>query len=156
MIARVTALVVLLTLAGCAGKRAREDLAPPPPPHGVAGTGHAEGVNPTEEMPLEVALTDQVTTGRHMKLRGRIINPYTEEVVGVRVQLAFVVPDEEGGGKVLELQQKELGSTLVPGGATMLRWDVESLYLGTEVRFIVVAYPKRIGGREMPPPDHWR
>lgn len=152
---RVVAFVSLLVFAGCAAK------APLPPasePEPAAQEPALDSLtdNPTEGVPLEVVMTGQVTTGRHMKLRGRIVNPHTQVVGGVRIQLAFLAPDDEGGAKVLELQQKEIGTTIEPGESTMLRWDVESIYLGGGAQFAVVAYPKRLGDRDMPPPDHWR
>jgi len=121
--------------------------APAPPP----GSS-----NPVEAVPLEVVVNDQTTTGRVMKLRGKIVNPHAEAVDGIRMQLVFVgTGGEEGGGRVLEIQQKELNSNLKPGGSGAFRWDVESIYLGGGGSFMVVAYPAKLGGKDMPPPDHW-
>lgn len=111
--------------------------------------------NPTEAVPLEVEMTDQNSTGRVMHLRGRIVNPHAEKVEGVRVQLVFLAPREDGGAQVLEIQQKELTASLAPGESTLLRWDVESLYLSPGY-FALAAYPKRLGDRDLPPPDHWK
>jgi len=115
-----------------------------------------ESTNPTESVPLRVVMTDQTTDGHVMLMRGRIINPHTVPVTGVRLQIVFIIPDGEGGGKVQEIQQKEVGSTIPPGGSTPLRWDVDSMYASGAGQFIVAAYPKRLGDKDMPPPDNWK
>ena len=145
-----------LALAACATPHAQ-----PPAPTKDSGAAApaaapAASANPVEAVPLKVVLTDQGTTGGTMQLRGEIVNPHAEPVEGVRMQLVFVAPNEKGGWKVLEIQQTEFSASIPPGGSTMLSWDVESRYLGPETgQFVVAAYPKRLGDKEMPPPDHW-
>lgn len=112
--------------------------------------------NPVEALGLKVVMNDQTTSGRVMKMRGQIVNPHSEVVTGVRIQLVFLAPAGGERMRILEIQQKEMGSTIPPGGATMLSWDVESMYLGSPGRFIVAAYPTRLGNKDMPPPDHWQ
>jgi hypothetical protein len=111
--------------------------------------------NPVESVPLDVVVTGQTTTGRVMKLRAKIVNPHAEPVTGVRLQLVFVAPAADGRAKILEIQQKEMSATIPAGGSERLHWDVESMYLGPESHFLLAAYPKRLGDKDMPPPDHW-
>lgn len=160
MLDRTVVVAALLVFAACSsmpGQRPVSEPAPTPAPASEAKPAPppavAEGSsNPVEEVPLKVELTDQTTTGRVMKLRAKITNPHPEEVKGVRVQLVFVAPAGDDQVKVLEIQQKEMVTTLEPGGSDMLRWDVESVYMG---HFFIAAYPKTLGGKAMPPPDHW-
>lgn len=143
-----TILALALLAIGCGTTRPKGAGSNPAP--AVAADGSE---NPTEAVPLEFVMTDQTTTGRIMHLRGRILNPHEEGVQGVRLQLVFLAPREEGGSRVLEIQQKELEVTLAPGESTVLRWDVESLYLSPGF-FALAAYPRRLGDRDLPPPDH--
>ena len=111
-----------------------------------------------ESIPLQVVMTDQTTTGRVMKVRGKLVNPHAQAVDGARLQLVFLAPTggEGTSPRVLEIQQKEVNSNIPPGGSAAFRWDVESVYLGSgSGQFMIVAYPMKLGGQEMPPPDHW-
>lgn len=155
---RIAALIALLVGASCAPPAAKPpapvDNAAPPAAAPVAPSADNPSGNATESVPLQVIMTGQTTDGRVMKLRAKVVNPHAEPVEGVRLQLVFLVPAEDSA-KVLEIQQKEMGSTIAPGDSTMLRWDVESMYLSGSGRFLLAAYPKRLGGRDMPPPDNW-
>lgn len=147
---RTLAVLGLFALAACS--------TPPPAPEGEAPAEaeppHSD--NPTEAVPLRVVMTDQTTSGRIMLIRGKIVNPLPQPVTGVRMQLVFVSPDGKGGGKVQDMLQKEFDSTIPPGGSVPFRWDVESTYAYGDNHFIVAAYPRKLGDRDMPPPDHWK
>jgi len=151
---RIAVAIVALVLAACATRDKHPNKQPPVevPAPVEEETG---SINPTEEVPLKVTLTDQTTSGRLMKLQATVENPYDKAVTGVRVQLVFVA-ESANGPRVLEEQQRELDSTLQPGDSTLLQWDVESKYLSGASGMIVAAYPKRLGDRDMPPPDHWK
>lgn len=149
----VIAVVSLLGLAACS--------TPPPPatPEDAAAEEEQPAIdsaNPTEHVPLKVVMTDQTTTGRIMLIRGKIMNPHREPVAGVRMQIVFVSPDGSGGGKVQDIQQKELGSTIAAGDSVPFSWDVDSTYAYGGSHFLVAAYPKKLGGKDMPPPDNWK
>lgn len=151
---RLALTLALSMLAACTTQQPRSEPGPSdeedpsPPPEAISS-------NPVEALGLKVVMNDQTTSGRVMKMRGKIVNPHSEEVTGVRIQLVFLAPTGNGM-KILEIQQKEMGSTIPPGGAIMLSWDVESMYLGSQGRFLVAAYPTRLGTKDMPPPDHWQ
>jgi hypothetical protein len=151
--------LALALLAACAAHTrsttADDADAQPSAPAPAAAPGSS---NPVEALGLKVVLNDQTTSGRLMKMRGTIVNPHPEAVTGVRVQIVFLAPTgSEEKWKVLEIQQKEFGSIIAPGESTLLSWDVESMYLGSDGgRFLVAAYPARLGDRDMPPPDHWK
>jgi hypothetical protein len=159
MKARIAPAFILL-VAACATAPAPAPSAGPessaPAPAPAASPPGTASENPTEALALEVAVTDQTTSGRVMALRAMVTNPHAETVEGVRVQLVFLAPGEDEM-KVLEMQQTEMASTIRPGGSAPLSWDVDSLYLGTGVgRFALAAYPKRLGDRDLPPPDNWK
>lgn len=165
MLNRVLVAASLLVFAACGASTSRPSAdspaaaaaaSPPASAPKAAEPAPPASTNPVEAVPLEVIVTDQTTTGRVMKLRAKVVNPHAQEVKGVRVQIVFLAPaGEDEPMKVLEIQQKEMTTTLEPGGADMLRWDVESLYLGSQGRFLLAAYPKTLGGKDLPPPDHW-
>jgi hypothetical protein len=146
----IVALLASVALASCS-------TATPQPPSEKAPAVAAGGENPVESVPLDVVVTGQTTSGRVILLRAKIVNPHAETVEGVRLQLVFLAPTEEGDHpKVLGIEQKEMGSTLTAGGSTMLRWDVESMYALDGGQFILAAYPKKLGDKMMPPPDNWK
>jgi hypothetical protein len=156
MLAKIAITGLLLSLMACSAARPPAEPASQVPKLSPEQAAELGSSNPTEAVALEIVMTDQSTTGRLMQLRGQIVNPHSETVTGVRLQLAFLAPQQDDGAKVLEIQQKEMDVTLGPGESEMLRWDVESLYLSSDGMFALAAYPKRLGKRTMPPPDHWK
>jgi hypothetical protein len=153
---RLVPLVAVGLLTGCAARNVPAQ-AEPRSEENPPGASAPASSNPVEALGLKVFMNDQTTSGRLMTMRGIIVNPHAEVVTGVRVQLVFLAPTAaEEKWKVLEIQQKELGATIAPGESTLLSWDVESMYLGSNGRFLVAAYPARLGDKEMPPPDQWK
>lgn len=139
MYGRAIALVFLLALSACSTST----------PHGAA--------NPVEKVPLDVSITDQSPEGDLLRLTGQVTNSLSETVTGVRVQLVFVAATDENTGKALEIQQTEIDATLAPGASAPLSWDVKSGFLEEgAAQFVIAAYPKRLGDKDMPPPDHWK
>ncbi len=112
--------------------------------------------NPAEEVPLEVEVSDQEISGRVLRLRAKVTNPYALPVHGLRLQLAIGLPLSTDRLKVMEIQQKELDATIESGQSIAFGWDVESVYLGAGALFVLAAYPRSLGGQNLPPPDHWR
>jgi hypothetical protein len=157
MSVRIVALLACAALAACAAGTPRPAASPaqdeaPKPAAPANGSD-----NPVEEVPLDVVVTGQTTSGRVILLRAKIVNPHAETVEGVRLQLVFLAPtEEEDQPKVLGIEQKEMGSTLPAGESTMLRWDVESMYAMDGGQFVLAAYPKKLGDKVMPPPDNWK
>jgi len=103
---------------------------------------------------LEIFVTDQVTDGRNLMLRGTIRNPYPEATEGVRV--VFIIVSESG--RELDRAQRELGVKLAPGARTALRLDLQSMYFGQSggSRFTIVAFAKARGGQPLDPPPDWK
>lgn len=163
---RILSILACATLAACAAPSTspRPPAEPPtgdavavdPPRAAAPAHGDTGSTNPVEEVPLDIILTSQTTSGRVVLLRAKIVNQHAETVEGIRIQLVFAAPTEDGKPKVLGIEQKEMGSTLKPGGSTMLRWDIESMYAMDAGQFFLAAYPKKLGGKEMPPPDNWK
>ena len=155
---RIIAALACLAFAACStprppAEKAAGDTAKADASRAAAAAGSD---NPVEDLPLDIVLTSQTTSGRVILLRAKVVNPHSETVEGVRIQLVFTAPSEDGSPKVLGIEQKEMGSTLKPGGSTMLRWDVESMYAMDGGQFFLAAYPKKLGGKDMPPPDNWK
>ena len=132
------------------------ELACGPPPAGTAG-----GYRPVEISAqardagvLPVFITDQMTDGRNVKLRGKIRNPYSESILGVRLiylDLAPGVP-ERVLGHALRIIDLELGA----GRDAPLRWDIQTMYAGSPgARFSLMAFAIRRGGKELPLPPGW-
>jgi len=105
---------------------------------------------------LKVITTDQTTDGRVMKLRGKLYNPLPETVTGAWL-IVRLMSHTGSNATERETAQKEISATIPPGETTALRWDIQSSYLGSSPGgFLVEAYPKRIGDREMDPPPDWK
>lgn len=152
-----------LIVAGCAaqwtpadqerlsGLETRET--PPPSP------AHAEETQERPPVPgtgdaLVVATTDLTTDGRNMKIRGRVTNPFAEEVVGVRYRVSIYL---SGSLRLLDAFIEERDDTVIAAGETgALRVDVATMYAAGNCRFLVEAYPIRLGAREIPEPAHWQ
>lgn len=103
---------------------------------------------------LQIFVTSQLTDGRNLKIRGRIRNPYTEPVDGVRLVLRILtVPSPEG--RQLDRFQQVLDEHLAGGEQTPLRLDVQTMY-GGQGGFIVQAFAIRRNGQPLPAPPDWK
>ena len=132
--------------SGCVPPEAR----PPEPRPAVAATDAAQ--TPAR---LAVTVGTQATDGRIMRLRGTVRNQLDTTVEGLRLAM-YVLSHAGTDAQVLERFQREMSVTLAPGESTALRWDVESLYFGSSGGFVVAAYPKRLGGSDVPFPSDWQ
>ena len=105
---------------------------------------------------LQVISTDQVSAGSVMKFRGKLYNPLPETVRGTWLLMRLYTSPENP--RQLDVLQKEMTTTLPSGDSTPLRWDAESMYWGSSgpVWFVIEAYPKRVGDKELQPPAGWR
>lgn len=140
----MTWLLVLGVLAGCAGMQVPE---PPPDANAVVKLPSvAEG--------LAISTTDLTTDGRFAKVRGRVTNTRSEEVDGIR----YLVRVETRGAEPRTLDRFEFDRTdrLAPGGETMMRIDVESMYFGASSQLSIIALPKKLGGRPVAVPEDWQ
>lgn len=145
---------VALIVSGCAANRN----ATPDAPVAEEGeeTTHGDHATTDDGTPLlQVKVTDQTSDGRVMLMRGKLTNPTAETVEGVRMILLMGNTRGDGTYRITDVQRKELGSTIAPGKSTMFRWDVESQSNAGPGRFAVIAVPKRLGGRDIPPPKEW-
>jgi hypothetical protein len=97
---------------------------------------------------------DLTSDGRFAKVRGRVTNARSEEVDGIR----YIVRVETRGDdpRTLDQFQFETGDRLAPGGDTMMRLDVESMYFGTANQLSIIALPKKLGGRPVTVPEDWQ
>jgi ankyrin repeat protein len=102
---------------------------------------------------LRVFTTDLTTDGRYIKIRGRIENPFSETVHGVRYRVSLYLPDST---RQLDAFIEERNDTeIAPGDSAALRMDVASMYAGGRFTFYVEAVPMRLGEREIPEPPQW-
>jgi ankyrin repeat protein len=103
---------------------------------------------------LRIFTTDLTTDGRNIKIRGRVENPYSETVHGIRYRVALLQRDSK---RVLDTFLEERDDTeIAPGGSVVLRLDIASMYAATEGNFAVEAVPMRLGNREIPAPPQWK
>ncbi len=103
---------------------------------------------------LRVFTTDLTTDGRYIKVRGRIENPHSETVYGIRYRLSLYLANST---RQLDAFVEERDDTeIAPGGSAALRMDVASMYAGGTVRFYVEVIPIRLGDREIPEPPQWK
>ena len=105
---------------------------------------------------LQVFVTDQLTDGRNIKIRGLIRNPYNETVEGVRLVLRILtIPGPEG--RELDRFQRVLDTRIGPDEQTALRVDAQTMYAGQSgFGFTLLAFGIRRGGHELPMPPQWR
>lgn len=103
---------------------------------------------------LRVSTNDVTTDGRHIKIRGRIENGYSEPVEGIRYLVGFFGDGEQP--TLLGTYQHEVDTTLEPGDSKLMVINAESMYLGGGRRFDISATPIKLGGRDVPPPPEWK
>jgi len=107
---------------------------------------------------LEVMTTSLLTDGRFLKIRGKLRNPMSEPVDGVRVLFRIYNMGLGSDAAPIETIQKEKEIHLDSGGTTALRLDIETMYAGGAggSSFRLEAYAARVGDRDIPPPPGWR
>ena len=126
------------------------------PPAGTAGSYRPGEISAQgrELGVLPVFITDQMTDGRNVKLHGKIRNPYSESILGVRLVYLDLAPGTPGRvlGHVLRIIDLEMGA----GQDTPLRWDIQTMYAGSPgARFSLMAFAIRRGGKDLPLPPGW-
>jgi hypothetical protein len=114
-----------------------------------------EGEHGGQPRSLVISTTDISTDGRHAKIRGQVENPFSERVDGLRYVVVLVAGDD-ANLRELESIRRESDITLEPGQRRMMRLDVESMYFAGGGRVLIGAFPKKLGGRDVPPPEGWR
>lgn len=123
------------------------------------GGGNDGATKATAAMHRDAAVADQpsllvettgvATAGRQLKIRVSVTNTLSEKVSGLR----YFVRLRGGQERVLDTIRQESDVEIEPGGRIMGRLDVSSVYVGGKVLFFeVLAFPVRIGTREMPVP----
>jgi hypothetical protein len=137
--------MTLVGLAACAG------VAPPDAP---TAPDTASVKLPRLDEGLTISTTDLTSDGRFAKIRGRVTNPFKEEVDGIR----YVVRIETRGDqpRPLDRFEYETSDRLAPGDGAMMRLDVESMYFGSASQLAIIALPKKLGGRVIPLPAEWK
>lgn len=98
---------------------------------------------------LDIFTTSLLTDGRTAHIRGRVKNSLPARVEGIRYVITLYPRDSL---KPLDTIRHEADTVLEPGSEAALRLDIESLYLGSEPRFVITAVPAKLGGREVPAP----
>ena len=122
----------------------------------VAASPDLPAVDPVlaERGVLQVFVTDQLTDGRNLKIRGRIRNPYDQPVDGVRLVLRILsMPGPQG--HELDRFQQVLEERFGGGEQIPLRLDVKTMY-GSFGGFVLQAFAIRRGGQTLPLPAEWK
>jgi hypothetical protein len=130
--------------------------APPTPPEAAAASPDLPAVDPAlaERGVLQIFVTDQLTDGRNLKIRGRIRNPYDQPVDGVRLVLRILsMPGPQG--HELDRFQQVLEERVEGGAQIPLRLDVQTMY-GTFGGLTLQAFAIRRGGQTLPLPPEWK
>jgi hypothetical protein len=145
------ALLASLVAISCAPPTA----APPTPPEAAAP--HEQlAVDPVlaERGVLQIFVTDQLTDGRNLKIRGRIRNPYDQRVDGVRLVLRILsMPGSQG--HELDRFQQVVDEPVAAGEQIPLRLDVQTMY-GSFGGLTLQAFAIRRGGQTLPLPPEWK
>lgn len=145
----------LLPLAGCLVLLA-SCATPAAPPGGQAAKADPSDVQ--REMAefgmLDIFITDQLTDGRNLKLRGRITNPYSEPIEGIR--LIYLDVSVGTPQRVLDHALKIIDTTVEAKASATLRWDIQTMYAGADgARFSLMAFAIKRGGASLPWPPGW-
>lgn len=141
---RLAAALVFLCLASCAGM----------PPAEAPKQQQALVKLPMVEGSLTISTTDLTSDGRFAKVRGRVANPHSAAVDGIR----YLVRVESRGdeARVLDRFQFETNDRLAPGDNAAMRLDIESMYFSTANQMSIIAVPKNLGGQPVPLPADWK
>src|SRR5262245_16522259 len=132
---RNTAVVAVCLLVG-----ACHSVPQPATPHSLSTTGEITG-SPVEDG-LSISTTDVSSDGRIAKIRGRVTNPYKADVDGIRYMIRIFTTGDQP--RLLDTFQRESSDNIPPGESTMMRFDVESMYLGSVGQLEIVAVPKKL------------
>ena len=127
----------------------------PPPPKGPPGD-----LPPSPQQAalgqLQVFITDQMTDGRNLKLRGRVRNPYPDPVDGVRI-ICHILSEPGPNARELDRFETQTEDHLEPGAQAPLRFDVQTMYAGASWSgFRLEAFAVKRGNESMPVPAGWR
>lgn len=104
---------------------------------------------------LEVSTGSLLTDGRNLRVRGTLRNPFPQPVEGVRVVFEIYAGGPAASARPLDTVQEEKAIRIAPGDTAPLRLDVQTMY-AADNRFLVAAFAKRVGDREIAPPPGWR
>ena len=107
---------------------------------------------------LEVFTTGVMTDGRNIGIRGKLRNPMSEPIDGVRLVFKIYRSGVGTTEKPRDTFQQEKAIQLKSGETTSLRMNIETMYAGSEGggSFKLEAYAKRVGDRDIPPPPGWK
>ena len=114
------------------------------------------GVDPLGR--LEVFTTGVMTDGRNIGIRGKLRNPMSEPVDGVRLIFKIYSGGVGTADKPRDTFQQEKTIQLKSGETAALRMNIETMYAGSEGggSFKLEAYAKRVGDHDIPPPPGWK
>lgn len=106
---------------------------------------------------LRVVATDHTTDGQRLALRAVVRNESSEPVHGVRLLLRLLATPS-ADSRELDSFFHTMRVGIPPGGETIVRWDVQTVYAGQPGAsgFVLEAYAIRRGNTEFPPPAGWR
>ncbi len=149
MCARIVIGLLSLTLAACSAP------APLPDPRVTAARDYVKEVTGDDLKVggLKVSVSDVTNDGRTAHVRGTVVNAYTVPVAGIRYMVALMPPDS---GRILDIFQRQVDTTLDPGEKKRVTLDVTSTYLSGLGSFEVVATPVQLDGKPVPPPSDWK
>ena len=104
----------------------------------------------TGQRALLVETTGVTTSGGQLKIRVSVTNTFSETVAGVR----YLIRLRGDHSRVLDTIRQESDAEIAPGDRIMRRLDVASVYVGGDSLFFeVLAFPVRVGGRDIPEPQ---
>jgi len=101
---------------------------------------------------IEIRTSGVTTDGRHIKIRGSVVNRFPEVVDGVYFRVLIISRD---GARVLDTFHDESDVRLAPGDTGPLRLDISTMYAATEGRFVVEGRPRRLGDSDFELPSDW-
>jgi hypothetical protein len=125
---------------------------PTPEPHSLSINRLVRGE--MVENGLPISTTDVTSDGRIAKIRGQVRNPYSEPVDGIRYLVRLQTEGEQP--RTLDSFHHESAERIGPGESAMMRIDLESMYFSNARQISIIAVPKILGGRALPPPPGWR
>src|SRR5262245_58524400 len=100
---------------------------------------------------LRVQMTDVQINGSAARLKGTVVNEFSEPVEGVRY--VVLVRDPEEPTVVHERFDRQADTVIAAGGRADMTLDVEGESLAQpKFRIVITATPVKLGGRDVPPP----
>ena len=89
--------------------------------------------------------------GRLLVVRGKLRNPYDEQITGVRLIVRLLSPGAQP--RTLDRLEKDLNVSIEPGQKIMFSRDVTTSYAYVFDRMTVAAFAQRRGTTELPAPS---